>query len=487
MKKFFLLLVFILFSFPVFAKTVTLYHTSDAHGFFYPRSGRGGFAALAAVINGGPKEYLLLDSGDFAEGTVETANSKGLKAVRLMNKLGYHAATVGNHEFAYGDEAFASLVKEAEFPFLAANMTDSVSGVRPDGILPYKIFEVSGVKIAVIGLANRHPNRAVHAYTLAKQMPVLAETLAAAEEENPSAVVVLAHDSLKDDRPGSPHYMGDIGRRLQGRVHVVLGGHAHAVFQNEYRGNMLFVESGCNLQNVSKITLKFDDETGRFLSARSELIALNIKQTGEAPAVKDFADSLREPGVDEVVGQTKSAFPKRAFVAKHADSAADNWVADVMCRYAKADVCVHNTGGARVGLPEGNVTRRDLIDMYPFDNSIVTVPVSGALLRELVRSGLTPWNRLAYSGLTLSFKKTKSGRVKDLEIWVNGQKLQDEREYILATNSYLGSGRGEGKIFKTLPADSVRPAGKKTMRQLLEEDFKRGELVPPATGRIIQK
>lgn len=480
-------LVTVFFAFPVFAKTVTLYHTSDTHGFFYPRSGQGGAASLAAVLKSGPKEYLLLDSGDFAEGTLETQRSKGLKAVRLMNALGYHAATVGNHEFAYGDDAFSAMVSAAEFPVLAANLTLSETGEYPSGILPYQIFEVNDAKIAVIGLANRYPNKTVRAYTLGRQLSALKETLSAVEKQNPSAVVVLAHDSLKDDRKGSPNYIGDIARQLGGRVHVVLGGHAHAVFQNEHRGGVLFAESGSNFQNVSKITVKLDDKTGKFVSARSKLIPLVLKKTGEDEAAKTFADSLREAEADVVVGTALSALLKRPSKRKSADSAVDNWVADAMCRYAPADVCIHNTGGGRVGLPKGEVTRRNLIELYPFDNAVVAAQVNGSFLRKLVRSGLTPWNRLAYSGLTVSFKKTKSGDVKNLEIWVNGEKLQDDKAYTVVTNSYIGSGRGEGKLFKTLPQGTVRPAGDKTMRRILEDEFKRGPLAPPKTGRIVQK
>ena len=131
MKKTFLLLAAFLFPAVLLAETVTVYHTSDAHGFFYPRNGRGGFGALAAVIKDGPEDYLLLDSGDFSNGTVETRNSKGLKAVQLMNKMGYHAATVGNHEFDFKDKGVAPILNEADFSILAANFYDKSTGKYP--------------------------------------------------------------------------------------------------------------------------------------------------------------------------------------------------------------------------------------------------------------------------------------------------------------------------------------------------------------------
>ena len=79
---------------------------------------------MAAVLDRETAPYLLLDGGDFAEGTIEVKNSRGLKAVQLMNKTGYQAAALGNHEFAYGEEALENMWKEADFVVLAANLAE---------------------------------------------------------------------------------------------------------------------------------------------------------------------------------------------------------------------------------------------------------------------------------------------------------------------------------------------------------------------------
>ena len=135
MKKIIFSLLLLCGALSAFGKTATLYHTSDTHGFFYPQAGRGGAAALAAVLASGPKEYLLLDSGDFAEGTVETQQSNGLKAIWLMNRLGYHAATIGNHEFAFKDNGFDNLAAAARFPLLAANIQPKEGGKSAGGVV----------------------------------------------------------------------------------------------------------------------------------------------------------------------------------------------------------------------------------------------------------------------------------------------------------------------------------------------------------------
>ena len=85
----------------------------------------GGFAALAAVVKNGPQNYLLLDSGDFSNGTVEAKNSQGLKSVEIMNALKYDAATIGNHEFDFKDAAVAPMLQKAQFAILAANFVQA--------------------------------------------------------------------------------------------------------------------------------------------------------------------------------------------------------------------------------------------------------------------------------------------------------------------------------------------------------------------------
>lgn len=483
MKKIFLL-TFCLFLFSgAFARTAVIYHTSDTHGFFFPKNGQGGAAALAAVLRSGPKEYLLLDGGDFAEGTVETKNSKGLKAVELMNRMGYHAATLGNHEFAYRDDGLKEMLSRAEFAVLAANFFERESGLRPENTAPYRIFSVNGVKIAVVGLANRNPTVSTKKYTFSKPLEALENALSEAEKQEPSAVVVLVHDSLADDRPGDPNYVGDIGRKYAGRVHAVLGGHAHKVIQNRYIKGVLFAESGSNFRAVSKITLTTDDKTGKLIKAQSELIALDPSVTGTDKETEAFAESLREPGVDEVVGVLREPISKKSANPAFADTPADNWVADVGRAYSGADVFISNTGGVRVGLNAGEVTRRDLIDFFPFDDEVVNVEVDGRFLRSLVKNALLPWNRLCYSGLKLTYRE-KNGKVKNLKIWINGRPLRNGQKYVIGTNSYIAGGGSEGKAFKTIPAENKKQIGEKTIRGLLEEALGKGAVSAPETGRI---
>ena len=200
MKRIVLVAVLLLTATGLFAKTTTIYHTSDTHGFYYPRHGQGGFAALANVLKNGPHSYLLLDSGDFANGTIEARKSKGIKSAQIMNKVGYDATTVGNHEFDFKGENVAALLSALNFPVLAANFFDAKTKLYPVNVKPYKIFDVDGVKVAVIGLANAEPTNPSKLYKFKNPLKTLKKVLPEVEAQHPNVVAVLVHDSLQDDK-----------------------------------------------------------------------------------------------------------------------------------------------------------------------------------------------------------------------------------------------------------------------------------------------
>ncbi len=484
MKKLSLLSVVLLLPVLLLAKTTTVYHTSDTHGFFFPRHGVGGFAALESVLKNGPQPYLLLDSGDFANGTVETSRSKGLKAVQIMNKMGYDATTLGNHEFDFKAANFPSIVAALDFPMLAANFFEQDSQKYPPHILPYTFITKNGVKFALIGLGNRTPTNPATGYYFSKPLVALENALNEVEKQNPDVVIVLAHDSIADDKHGSHSYLVDIAKQFGGRVHLVLGGHAHKIVQNRKLNGVTFVESGCYVNFVSKITVETDDKTGKFVSAKSEIIPLIVAKTGEDKAMKKFVESLREPNVDEPIGETTEILSKRPVQKDQLDSPLNNWVADLMAQYAGEDIAIHNNGGTRADMPKGIITERDLIDIHPFENTVTVVTVDGKFLKNFIKKGFAPRSIFSYSGLQIYYKKDAKGNIKDIEILYRGKPLENKKKYTLATNTYIANGGSEGILFGKIPASAKKQVGTASIRDLMEQALRKGKVSAPQTGRI---
>lgn len=475
MKKL-LLILLLLFPLVVSSKTLVIFHTSDTHGFFYPQNKIGGFAALKNVINHEKKPFLLLDSGDFANGTAEAKFSRGAKAVQLMNAVGYSAVTIGNHEFDFNDAGITALIQKSKFSILAANLREKATGLLPAGVQAARVFNVGGIKVAVIGLANNHPSQPTQKYTFIKPLTALSKALQEVEKQDPAVLIVIVHDSFVDYQHDILPYMGQIAKRFPGRVQVVLGGHAHKIV-NEYLESTLYVESGAHLEAVSKITVNVDDETGKFLSAQAKLISLNVDEVGQDKTVAKLAEELREPGLDNEVAVITKRLSKKPILPNTLDGELDDWLADEGRKITKTEIFIHNTGGTRMDLLPGSLTRRQLIDLFPFNDVLISMDVPGYTLQKFIKSGLVPWNKYTYSGITVSFDKIGPNRVKNLQIKINGKPLEKRQIYRVGTNSYIA----RQSLFTDLPQKQV---GNQKVSQLIEQALSSGELFTPQTGRI---
>src|SRR5688572_20410511 len=140
---------------------IVIMHTSDLHGQLLPRDGIGGIAEIATIIRGA-KPDLILDAGDISTGTFLSDEFKGAPTIQAMNKIGYTAGTIGNHEFDYGQEALRMRLREAKFPLLSANLETPVAEIKK-----YTVVTVKGIRFGIIGLTTEglktktHPNNVV--------------------------------------------------------------------------------------------------------------------------------------------------------------------------------------------------------------------------------------------------------------------------------------------------------------------------------------
>jgi 2',3'-cyclic-nucleotide 2'-phosphodiesterase (5'-nucleotidase family) len=157
-----------------------------------------------------------------------------------------------------------------------------------------------------------------------------------------------------------------------------------------------------------------------------------------------------------------------------------------MKEYSGAQISIHNNGGVRVDLPQGTITKRDLIEAHPFDNQVTLVTVSGKFLKKFIKTGFAPRSLFTYSGLQITYKTNKKGKIKKIKILFNGKPLKNSTMYTIVTNAYIAGGGSEGYLFKKIPASAKKQVGEKSIRDLMEDAFKKGPVSAPATGRILE-
>lgn len=256
-------------------RQLLILHTNDTHSCVLPLNpnladtmlaGRGGFLRRAAMIDQMRKEdkdLLLLDSGDFSQGSPYYTMFKGDVETELMNIMGYDAATIGNHEFDFGLENMARIFRKAKFPIICANY--DFTGTVVEGLVkPYVIIKRKGVRIGIFGLSPKLDGL-VMASTCAgvrysdpiKTANAVADKLK--NEEKCDVVICLSH--LGWDEAG----LNDMEMMAKTRnIDLVLGGHSHSYFKTLNHVRNLDGKDVPNDQNgkhgifVGKITLSLE-------------------------------------------------------------------------------------------------------------------------------------------------------------------------------------------------------------------------------------
>lgn len=176
------------------------------------------------------KDVLIFDSGDFSQGSPYYNMFKGDVEVGLMNKMGYTAATVGNHEFDFGMENMARIFREATFPIVCANY--HFEGTPVEGLVkPYIVLKRKGVKIGVFGVSPELDGlvQKKSCKGVRFEDPVVAARRTVSilrEKEHCDIVICLSHLGWDDARYGDKYFMA----HTKG-IDLVLGGHSHTFFE----------------------------------------------------------------------------------------------------------------------------------------------------------------------------------------------------------------------------------------------------------------
>lgn len=257
-------------------KHLEVLHTNDTHSCIMPLNpnladtavaGRGGFLRRVAMIKeerAKNPDLLLIDSGDFSQGSPFYTMFKGDVEIGLMNLMGYDAVTIGNHEFDFGLENMARIFKMAKFPVVCANY--DFTGTCVEGLVkPYVIIKRNGLKIGLFGLSPQLEGLV----DLSKCKGVtyldpieVGNRVAAELKHDKKCDVVICVSHLGWLRPDE---IGDQKLLASSKdIDLVLGGHSHSYFKalryvNNADGKAVPVDqNGKNAMYVGKLTLSFD-------------------------------------------------------------------------------------------------------------------------------------------------------------------------------------------------------------------------------------
>lgn len=464
---------------------LAVFHTNDIHGWLMDRPAFwhkpdparrvGGAPAMANALkrHAAGRPYLLLDGGDWYQGTPEGTIPRGRAVAEFFNAMRYDAVVVGNHEYDFGQEVVEKLVAQLKVPALGANVIDAVSG-KPVGYLkPYVIKKVAGVKVAVIGILtsnmrNLQFERNVAGLEFKGEIETAARLVAAARKEGADVVIALTHIGI--EKPDRAPFLGDqtLAAHVPG-IDLIVGGHSHTAIpepSTHPAGGTLIVQAGSFLSYLGQVDLEIDPKTKKVVKASGRLHELWVDEYGEDAAMKTLVERYRRevaPMVDVAVGTAAETLTRD----HHRESHLGGWMTDCLRKWSKTDIAFQNSGGIRADLKAGPVTRRDLFNVMPFDNYVVTLNLKGRGVRQILERSVDGAARglMQVSGISMRWDPSAPPGRRVRRALVDGQPLDDERFYSVTAPDFIVK-LGDGY---TPFADAVDVAYSQTLvREALE-------------------
>ncbi len=518
---------------------ITVIGTNDVHGVFSPSNGRGGLATISGYVDavraareedGGA--VLLIDAGDMWQGTLESNLAEGATVVEAYNAMGYTAAAIGNHEFDFGPVGEAAIpeedghdgrgalkqrASEMEFPLLAANLVDESTGrlVNWDNVSPSTMIDVQGIKVGIIGAITE---RALVTTMAANIVGLEVEALTTAitreaktlRENGASIVIVTAHAGSRCEEFSDPHdlsscYMdGEIMRVASalapGLIDHIVAGHTHERIAHFVNG-ISITSSVARTVTFSRADLVVDRNTGEIIEARiltpqapcpyvndadgecawenSELVSPAVYAGHPVvpnQAVVDIAEQAAAFADDKKTEELGPYLETPFLLEGNPESPLGNLFTDAMLEIIDGDVAIHNvTGGLRATLPAGQLTYGSVYEVFPFDNRIVVLDLTGRELRIILANQAHNHGRRAGVSGVRVFVDCNNDVMNIRMLRSDDSQILDADEVAIIANDFLALG-GDGIFEPVTPEGGFEFANSKPLaRDVLIEWFRAQE------------
>ncbi len=392
-------------------------------------------------------EVILLDAGDVLHGTAFANLTQGESIVNLMNLAGYSASAPGNHDFNYGYDRLMELEKKMDFPLVNAN-------IYKDGehaFAPYTIIQAGSRNIAVIGAANPQMESAIHPDRIKglefKDYTALNDIV---EEVRPhvDAVIILAHWGASDAyEPNS-----SVLAKIPG-VDLVVDGHSHTPFEEikQNDGAALIVSAGEYMGEIGCVKMNFTENGVECSGDSISFEEANSYAPDEEASklINDLKDEQQEL-MSVVIGKTDVPLDGERETNRTRETNLGNLAADAIIWYTDADFAFTNGGGIRTSIPAGNITQGNIIEVFPFGNSVVIIEATGEQILSAMELGLSKYPETSggfpqISGAKIVYNPEKPEGERIVEMSIQGKPVEKDKKYTVATNDFTAAG-GDGYV-----------------------------------------
>lgn len=459
---------------------LTILHTNDFHARFEPISkfdsgcsaeddaaGEcfGGSARLVTAIaeaRARSNNSILVDGGDQFQGTLFYTYYKGALAAEMMNKMGYDAMTVGNHEFDDGPEVLRGFMDAVTFPVLMSNADVSAEPLLADTLAKSIVIERGGEKLGLIGLtpedtdelASPGPN-----ITFSDPVAAVQGEVDKLTAEGVNKIIVLSHSGYRTDQRVAAETTG---------VDVIVGGHSNSLLSNSVEGadgpyptmvgSTAIVQAYAFGKFLGELNVTFDD-AGNVTAATGEPIIIDAavaKDPATEARIAEAAAPLEEIR-NKVVAETTTEIIGVREECRARECAMGNLIADAMLARVKdqgIEIAIQNGGGIRSSIDAGEVTMGEVLTVLPFQNTLSTFQVTGATIVAALENGVSEHEEGAgrfpqVAGMSYTFDVSQPAGSRISDVMVGGAPIDLEKVYGVVSNNYVRNGGDGYDMFET--------------------------------------
>jgi len=396
------------------SQELTIFHINDQHGQI------ANFSKIKYIVDEEKKltDVLLVCAGDIFSGNpvVDNYPLKGFPMIDLMNSVGFDVSAIGNHEYDYGELLLNDRLSQSNFSWVCANVNTANSTISQPKA--FKTFAINGLKITFLGLVetngkdndvipSTHPWR-VQNLTFEKFENSVVKYANLKESQQADILVALSHLGESSDFKLANTYP---------YFDLIIGGHSHTV-TNQTVNNIPIYHAGSNLNNLGKIKLSIKNK--KIQSINYQLINLN-NYTNFDSTIKEKVDTYNaNSSLDAIIGFSE---------AYHSKSNVGSFYTDVLRKQMNVDFTFQNSSGIRSDLNSGDILKRDIFTIDPFNNGSVTYTITIAEIKNFLQQTKIA---IYYAGVNIS-QVNSTIEIRDK----SNQLLNDNTTLTIGLNDYI--------------------------------------------------
>ncbi|MDJ1180464.1 bifunctional UDP-sugar hydrolase/5'-nucleotidase [Roseofilum sp. BLCC_M91] len=456
---------------------VRLLHTNDHHAHLEPvemgeNETLGGISKRKTLIDRLREEsdranqpLLLLDAGDVFQGTLYFNTYQGQADGKFYNALNYDAMTLGNHEFDQGQEVLRNFIEESKFSIVSANLDIESSSPLSGWVKPWIILKKKGQNIGILGLTTPETMTMAEVGEGVEFLdPVQAAQQAVNEltQEGVNKIIALTHLGITEDL--------ELARQVDG-IDVIIGGHSHTrvgdmpeavypypIVEKTPNGQPVLVVTDWEWgKYLGDLNVRFDRQ-GHLQNWEGNLhpVSDEISANPQFQAIlKTFSQPIQKLK-SKVIGETPIKLNgDRPYIRREQTNLGTLLGEALLVKTARnqTEIAITNGGGIRGSIAAGEITIGDILEAFPFPNTVIEVDLTGKQIKELLEYGVSQVDKLdgcfpQVAGMRLDWQAdlpvgSRMLRVDTRQGDGSYLPLDLERNYRVVTSSFLFKG-GDG-------------------------------------------